>query len=72
MLDLFNTNGSSPPKRYRLKVAPWTVVSGQPALSRRLSSSDCIHDHLEKAFDQVHACVARLQTSPARPARNLS
>ena len=34
MLDAFHTNGSSPPaRRYRLKVATWTVVreSGQPS-----------------------------------------
>ena len=34
MLDAFHTNGSSPPaRRYRLKLATWTVVreSGQPS-----------------------------------------
>ena len=34
MLDAFKTAGSSPPKRYRLKVATWTVLSASRAKRR--------------------------------------
>jgi DNA repair protein RadC len=46
MLDAFKTNGTSPPaRRYRLKLATWTVVreAGQPS-PRRLDSPTVVAD----------------------------
>jgi len=54
MLDAFKTNGSSPPRRYRLKIATWTVVRepGQPALPRRLSQPDAVAELAREWYQQ--------------------
>jgi DNA repair protein RadC len=54
MLDAFKTNGASPPvRRYRLKLATWTVVreSGQPS-PRKLDGPSAV---AELARDLLHS-----------------
>jgi DNA repair protein RadC len=73
-LDAFGTNGSSPPilptsRRYRLRVATWTVVreAGAPPLPRRLSSPHAAFELAREWFrlyddEREHFVVLMLDT----------
>ena len=72
MIDAFKTNGSSPPaRRYRLKLATWTVVREPGQLSpRRLdgpaASSELARDLARDADDGREHFWAVLLDSPLR------
>src|SRR5262245_3354977 len=67
MLDAFKTNGSSPPKRYRLKVATWTVVRepGQLALSCRLSQPEAVAEVFGPALREGAAAIVLAHNHPS-------